>query len=103
MYDYSYFAERYGVDGCDGVIDSFGGVVDLWVVADLAANWMISDCGYCGGGDVTYDGDVNEDDLVKVGEQWLCSAPANWGRADMDGDGVVGLADFEIFSLWWLN
>ncbi|MHC5001233.1 MAG: dockerin type I domain-containing protein [Planctomycetota bacterium] len=64
--------------------------------------WLTVDCGDCGGADISGDGSVGLDDMLLCSEQWLCSAPVNWDRADLDCDGQVNEIDIDIWIDYWL-
>jgi len=53
-----------------GDIDS-NGRVDFADFALLAAHWRHTNCGQCGGADLTKDGKVNIDDLRRFTDNWL--------------------------------
>ncbi len=53
-----------------GDIDRDGGV-DFVDLALFAAYWRQTDCGQCGGADLTNDGRVDIDDLCRFTENWL--------------------------------
>ncbi len=59
-----------------GDID-FDGNIDLPDFAILAGYWYDTDCGACGGADLTDDGIVNFDDLAELAENWLKSLCIN--------------------------
>jgi hypothetical protein len=60
--------------GCIANLDEFGDVTfsDFRV---LGQYWLLTDCGFCGGADLTTDHNVLFDDLKLFVEDWLCHSP----------------------------
>ncbi|MHC4184553.1 MAG: hypothetical protein ACYSR4_01295, partial [Planctomycetota bacterium] len=46
--------------------------VDFGDYCAVAEYWLETSCGFCGGADVTCDGDVDWDDLSELLDWWLC-------------------------------
>lgn len=62
--------------GCQGIGENsvyvtYNGKKDLVDFASVAENWLSQNCGFCRGADLTGDGNVNMDDLLKLIERWL--------------------------------
>jgi hypothetical protein len=73
---------EYAFDICEGDVLSFelsatlgdfdgSGVVNFVDFAKFATHWLETDCGTCGGADLTGEGDVSLSDLEKFAENWL--------------------------------
>jgi len=52
--------------------------------------------------DFDYDGQVDEDDLLTLADQWLTAGP-HADTAPIGGDGKVNFRDFHFFSEQWLR
>jgi len=85
--DFAYLSQRWFADGCGGLLDWQGGIVDLVELANLSENWL--------------DG-AGQDELQTLAANWLCSTPVNWYRADLNRDGKVDVHDLAEFSRNWL-
>ena len=57
-------------------------IVDFHHFARFAAHWLDTDCNdlnnWCGGADLSYNGDVNAVDLDLLVDEWLNSCPSDW-------------------------
>jgi pimeloyl-ACP methyl ester carboxylesterase len=73
---------EYSFEICNGEVLSFeisailgdfdsSGVVNFVDFAMFAVHWLETDCGTCGGADLTGEGDVDFNDLKKLAENWL--------------------------------
>ena len=51
------------------------GSVDFLDYAGLAAHWLETECEWCGGAELTCDGDVLADDLGEFSQSWLARLP----------------------------
>ncbi|MCX5638559.1 MAG: hypothetical protein NTX52_12840, partial [Planctomycetota bacterium] len=54
------------------------GDVDLVDFAVFASYWQDTNCGACGGADLTGDGIVDASDLAELAENWLKSLCQDW-------------------------
>lgn len=53
--------------------------------------------------DITCDGEVNYDDIAKIGQYWDQDDCGLCGGADLSGDRAVGFADVVMIALDWLE
>lgn len=87
--------------GWDFVNETANGLMDLWYIqtADYPKlYWQANK------GDITYDGTVDESDLLVLASQWLMQSQAEQRLvSDMNFDGAVDLLDFAILASHWLN
>ena len=51
--------------------------------------------------DITGDGDVNYDDLLRLAEQWLWVGSPGGIAEDISEDGIVNFADFALLAENW--
>jgi hypothetical protein len=70
-----------------GDIDRDGGV-DFVDFALFAAYWRQTDCGQCGGADLTNDGKVDIDDLRRFTENWLIGLGTLFPDTSQNGDPI---------------
>jgi hypothetical protein len=70
--------------------------------AVFAVHWLDTECGPCGGADLTGDEQVGLDDLWEFTENWLGGAvqriPAN-----LNDDSFINFVDFCLFAESWLD
>ena len=100
--DLAFFADkwlmtdRYGFVFADIEVD---GVVDIEDLLILSNNWLENNCYECG---ADFDGDykVNFLEFSILSKHW---GQYDFGRADLNNDGDVTLADFAIFADNWME
>jgi hypothetical protein len=76
--------------------------VDIADVAKLGTWWLDTNCGTCGGADITGDGNVNTADLEILITEWLIREIPACSIADFNGDTRIDTQDLIIFSDNWL-
>ncbi len=77
-------------------------VVSLSEIARLGAYWLRSECGSCGGIDVTGDGNVLFDDLTEVLNDWMKVTDSVCKHCDANGDEEINFEDYKILAENWL-
>lgn len=79
VYSYTVKARDKSVNGFEteesvvgsAVIDLYDGKMGLSDFAHFAGQWMQTNCGFCGGADLTGNGAVDGDDLREFASRWL--------------------------------
>ncbi|MBN1456692.1 MAG: hypothetical protein JW912_02435 [Sedimentisphaerales bacterium] len=71
VYGYDYYVSPTGNDNYGGTINYPFATIDFADLDCLIANWLLSNCGECGGAD--FDGTANVDlgDFQRLAENWL--------------------------------
>ncbi|MHC4721573.1 MAG: S8 family serine peptidase, partial [Planctomycetota bacterium] len=54
-------------------------------------------------GDFTADGMVNSDDLILLMSYWLQDEPSVDIAPEPNGDGIIDLLDFSLFTMYWMD
>jgi hypothetical protein len=70
--------------------------------AVFAEHWLETECGPCGGADLTGNGEVDMDDLQKFAGNWLGGAVQSI-PGNLNGDSYVNFMDFSLFAKHWLD
>lgn len=78
------------------------GYVNFIDFAVFAEHWLETDCGPCGGADLTGDEDVKLDDLREFAENWLGGA-VEYIPSNLNDDDYVNFMDFCLFAERWLD
>ena len=79
-------------------------LMNMTDVFRLSKFWLRTDCGDCGGTDITGDGAVELEDLMIVLNRWLSPAGRTECRdADWTGDDWVNTKDLIEFAELWLR
>ena len=81
--------------------DDSDNIVSLSETARLGQYWLQTDCGTCGGIDITGDGDVLVDDLTEIINDWLRQTYPACVTCDANGDEQIDLQDFSVLSQNW--
>jgi hypothetical protein len=69
----------------------------------VAYHWQITDCGLCGGADITGDGSIDQSDLTLMADQWLLQENVGCRMTDLNNNGKINMADYALFAAHWLE
>ncbi len=86
-----------------GVTPSVAEVTDgiWWRVDDIYANGLTGSEQMKFPGDANFDGKVDEEDAMRLAQNWLTQDTAAWSMGDFNGDGNVDDIDATILAANW--